>query len=153
MSELLEQFQDLLNNDAVKSSLTASALRQIDDIIDEASELKEKYAALQDKYDTKVKHQERTALELVNANDELDAFRNRHEELLDREKKITELELTAKHQTKRVDDHKAMVELVFRNVDIVRNQLGHIPVINKMSDGTSFSSTEYSDTTETETRK
>ncbi len=82
----------------------------------------------------------------------------REKEELDLNKKRFEIEkqlqmATAIHAEEKVTLVSSLFHDVFRNIDIRRNVLGSIPVINKCPDGNQYVTHENSDTTETETKE
>ena len=128
MSDFLKQIEAVLNNETVKSSLTAGALQHVSGMVADNKRLTEENEKL--RADSTNQKAELTGLKgrLDTAIGELAEYRKRETELLEREKKITTLELTAEHQKQRVNDHVAMFGQVFRNVEVRRNTMGYVPV-------------------------
>lgn len=118
---MLEQIQALLNDEALRKALTHDAYQSFAKTLKEAQELHVTIKQLTErKVELEAKVSQLSADNtLLRQNDQ--AVTAREKAVAEREKKMTELELNAKHQAERVNDHKEMVKLIFRNTEIKRN--------------------------------
>lgn len=117
----------IIDKAGIDGALTEDAIKYFNNTVIDNRELKE---------DNKLK-----ATELENKSEELnsyatrcnvlknenDAWKTREGDIVQREKQMTILELTAKHESKRVQDHKDMFDKVFRNIETRRNVFTPIP--------------------------
>lgn len=115
MSELTEQLDKMIQQAALDGALTTKAVDQFHSLVHQCDEQAEELRSL-----TKVK------TELIDQRDQLkidlglsktlvELAAKAEVEMIEREKNITTLELTAQHHEQRVVDHQFMFTTVFRN--------------------------------------
>ena len=113
--ELAQELEKQIQKAALDGALTEDAVAKFHSIVTERDALKDKTNELDRKIFEKNKEYEELNSHCLNQGNELAGYVGREHELKEREKKITELELTAKYQEQRAKDHVHMVELIFRN--------------------------------------
>lgn len=124
MDKYIQEIQNAIEKAAIDGALTQDAVAQFHGLIGECDELREKNESQQ-------KQLSSVRDDLGKATRELDMARGLNKiaaemeaNIINREQKMTELELTAKHEAKRVEDHQNMFGLVFRNAVIRNTVLG-----------------------------
>lgn len=122
MSDINTKINEIIQAAALDGTLTRSAIAQFEELITENTTLVDHNQELEAALD--VRKTDLIALEkrVARQNDDLSIYEKRLATIDEREQKMTTLELTAKHESKRVEDHKAMVELIFRN-SILRREV------------------------------
>lgn len=115
MSELTENLEKLLKKAALDGALTEGAIDQFHALVTERNALKKDNGRLDDlntELDEKVNHLNSRASAAETCAQE---WAGREQDLMDREGKCNHLEMEAKYQGLRVEDHKEMFKTVFRN--------------------------------------
>jgi hypothetical protein len=115
MSQLTEDLDRLIQKAALDGALTQKAVDMFHSVLKENEELRDKCVKLEQ---TQMRMEEaKKALDssFAQTSLELGEYHLREQELKDREKKITVLEMQAKYELARVEDHKEMFKVVFRN--------------------------------------
>lgn len=115
MSDLTDNLETLIQKAAIDGALTADAVAQFHSLVKERDALKTDNRRLDDlntELEEKVNHfnQRVTAAETC-----AQEWAGREQDLMDREGKCTELEIRKECAETRVDDHKNMIGLIFRN--------------------------------------
>jgi len=111
----IEEIEEVLRRASIDGALTREASDYFHDVLKKNDELVEANAS-QTKQLSSVRDdlgKANTALGIANALVKVAA--EAELKMIEREARITTLELTAKHQTERVKDHKEMFTTVFRN--------------------------------------
>ncbi len=115
MSELTEQLDKMIQKAALDGALTNKAVDQFHSLVKQNEAMEEKAIKLEQS----LMDAEKQITKLDADNSELRSLQGhmaqRENEVSEREKKMTTLELTVEFQEHRVNDHKKMVELIFRN--------------------------------------
>ena len=124
---MIEDLERIIKKAAIDGTLTEEAAKQVQAALEENAKLK----ASVDSLDRERKTAHQKILEL---SAKVERFGREKDEVLDREKavaereaKMTELELTAKHEAQRVADHQAMFSAVFRNMQVRRTVFTPLP--------------------------
>lgn len=110
----------VLDKAAIDGALTDDAAKYFHTALRENKELKAEVLILEQQ----VKTRDEAVNKLNSINSDLISDNNaciaREDELKTREEKMLKLELTAQYERERVDDHKEMFSLVFRNLETRR---------------------------------
>jgi hypothetical protein len=125
--ELLSTIDKAIQKAALDGTLTDKAIQEFHGIIAANKDLTEEnktktsqIKSLQDQLNN-----ERSEHGIVKA--KLQEYINRETDLCEREDKMLELQLTAEYERERVNDHKEMFSLVFRNIETRRNVFTAVP--------------------------
>lgn len=113
--ELAQELERQIQKAALDGALTEDAVNQFHSIVTERDALKGKVNELDRALVNTRAERDDWNTQFMAASQELGLYKKREGELVEREKKITELELTAKYQEQRAKDHVHMVGLIFRN--------------------------------------
>lgn len=127
MTDLTDQLDRMIQKAALDGALTNDAVKQFHTLVQENSNLKEQLEKRteQNEQDAKVLaavQKERDDARLVR-----DELLKRQDDLTAREEKITILEEKAKWQETRVNDHKHVLETIFKPGTVRREMWGSIP--------------------------
>lgn len=121
MDKYIQEIQNAIERAAIDGALTKDAVQQFNSLI-------EHNEALQDQaidFDKKFRRQDGEIKELttnLSMSQGLNKIAAEMEaSLIERERSITKLEMTAANETKRVEDHKDMFDKVFRNLEVRRS--------------------------------
>ena len=115
MNKLTEQLDTMIQKAALDGARTQDAVKQFHELVEANDSQTKQLSSVRDDLGKKNKEYNDVSKWLAIANKEVDVFNSRVKNLEEREKSITTLELTAKHQAERVTDHKEMFKTVFRN--------------------------------------
>jgi len=115
MSELTEQLDKIIQQAALDGALTQKAVDQFHSIIIQNAALETQVADLESLGEERRKKISGLEIDIALSKSLVEVAAKAEVEMIEREKNITTLELTAAHQEQRVNDHKKMVELIFRN--------------------------------------
>lgn len=115
MSELTEQLDKIIQQAALDGTLTQKAVDQFHSIITQNAALETKVASLETVVEERGKKISKLEIDIGISKTLVELAAKAEVDMIEREKNITTLELTANFQEQRVNDHKKMVELVFRN--------------------------------------
>ena len=125
--ELLDTINKAIQKAALDGALTEKAVEEFNGLIKANKELVEEtkvktsqIKSLQDQL-----NDERSEHGIVKA--KLQEYIDRETDLCEREDKMLELQLTAEYERERVNDHKEMFRLVFRNIETRRNVFTAVP--------------------------
>ena len=123
----IDKISEIISELSTKSTFSADAMHQFLQLKDEADglEFTNNYLRRNNKeLEEQIKDVEvvleRTRDAVGDLTSELDHYRKREGELLDREAQMTRHEMTAMYEEKRCEDHKEMFKIVFRNAVIKR---------------------------------
>jgi malate synthase len=115
MSELTQQLDKMIQKAALDGALTEDAVEQFHELVKANESQRKQLSSLRDEM-----VQKERVLELVQQ--ERNDARTARDALLEKEAKMDEalaqdelLQMTVRYEQKRVDDHKSMVGLIFRN--------------------------------------
>ncbi len=125
--KILEDILGVIQKAAIDGALTKLAVDQFNEIIGENETLKSDVKALTESYEGLEKRHNKASDERTKAIEKLKKLIAREDELEKREEQMLELELEAKYDQLRVEDHKEMFSLVFRNVEVRRNVFTPLP--------------------------
>jgi predicted nuclease with TOPRIM domain len=130
-SNHLENIQKIIEDLAANNSFSAKAMKQFTEMRDELESLESTNNYLRrgkKELEDDLKRIEKSRDELVNENmdlkSELAHYHTRESELQDRESQAEVLSMTVAYERMRVDDHKNMVGLIFRNTEIRKRVFG-----------------------------
>ena len=138
---LSTDIQKLVEMEQIKGQLNPEVLQRVLDLQRTASDLEAKREQAAKELAAATVSNKKLADELAIASAKIDEIARRENECAKREAHITTLELTAKHEAQRVQDHRSMFELVFRNIETRRNVFTAVPGL-PASEGT-YQSTVY----------
>lgn len=121
MSELTTELDRLIQKAALDGALTEDAVAQFHDILAENEGFKTQLETDVDKIkaDALMIDSLKTDLRIAQGLNKVAA--EMEASLINREQKMTVLEMQAKYELTRVEDHKEMVKLIFRNLEVRRN--------------------------------
>ena len=122
MSELTEQLDKIIQQAALDGALTQKAVDQFHSIITQNAALETKVASLEIVVEERAKRISALEIDIGLAKTLVEVAGKAEIEMMEREKKITTLELTAEHQKQRVADHVNMFTTVFRN-SVIRKEV------------------------------
>ena len=122
MSELTEQLDKIIQQAALDGALTQKAVDQFHSIIVQNTALETEVASLETVLDERAKKIDRLEIDLGMAKTLNKVAAEAEIEMIEREKNITTLELTAEHEKQRVKDHISMFTTVFRN-SVIRKEV------------------------------
>lgn len=115
MSDHMKDIEKAIQKAAIDGALTEGAVKQFNNVVSENKVLKTNLNSSKEK----VENLEATIQLLQQERDEARAIRDRYyareEELKKREETATEFRLRREAAEQRVEDHKEMVKLIFRN--------------------------------------
>ena len=115
MSELTEQLDKIIQQAALDGALTQKAVDQFHSIITQNAALETKVASLEVVVEERRKKISGLEIDVALSKTMVEVAAKAEIEMIEREKFITKLELTATHEAQRVKDHINMFTLVFRN--------------------------------------
>ena len=123
----LEQIEKVIQQASLDGALTESAIQQYHEIIDENASLKESILESEHNLEQSVKTRDALRQERDDARTVRDELLKDRDDVVEREKAITTLELQASGSLQRVADHKEMMTLIFKPGEIRRNAWGSVP--------------------------
>lgn len=124
MDKYIQEIQNAIEKAAIDGALTKDAVEQFHDLIGECEEFRDANKKLSDRVESKEKENRELTSRLTVSQGLNKIAAEMEAAIINREQKMTELELTAKHEAKRVEDHQNMFGLVFRNAVIRNSVLG-----------------------------
>lgn len=118
---ITDRLNAIIQDASLEGTLSKRAIDQFQTLLEENTELKEKNESQRKQLSSL-----RDDLGVLNnrsevMRNELESYQARESELVDRERQQEVLEMSVKYEQKRVDDHKNMVALVFRNTVLKSN--------------------------------
>ena len=134
MSELTEQLDKIIQQAALDGTLTQKAVDQFHSIIVQNTALETEVASLETVLDERAKKIDRLEIDLGMAKTLNKVAAEAEIEMIEREKNITTLELTAEHEKQRVKDHINMFTTVFRN-SVLRKEVMTPLEANRLDQG------------------
>ena len=114
-NELTRELSKAIQKAAIDGTLSESAARQFEDTLVENRTLTEQLAKSEDQRDKGEKELRERVLRCDKAETCLQEWMGREQDLLSRESQAEVLSMSVEYEKKRVEDHKTMVGLVFRN--------------------------------------
>ena len=131
--ELNVELTKLISKAAIDGTLSESAVKQFTGVLEENKDLihdiEVQNKDLGETQGRMIRAEER--VKMLEA--ECETWAGKEQDLLDRESQAEVLAMTVKYEQKRVEDHKSMVGLIFRNT-LLRNQVvvpGHAGTIDQ----------------------
>ncbi len=121
MTELTEKLEKVIQQAALDGALTEDAVAQFHSLVKERNALKDANVEWEETDKKSKKAHEALNTSLSQVNTQLSDYQTRERELVERETKVTRLEIERECADIRVKDHINMVELVFRNLEVRRN--------------------------------
>lgn len=118
----------VLDRVAIDGALTEDAAKYFHKALRENKEMREEIKILTGKVnarDEKIKGVEQSNTDLTTENR---IYKTREEDIIAREEQMVFLELTAKYEKERVDDHKEMLSIIFSGI------LGHVEQDDKITE-------------------
>jgi predicted nuclease with TOPRIM domain len=150
MSDLTDNLEKLIQKAALDGALTEGAVDQFHSLVKERDALKDDNDTLNvrnkdldervTKLDARASAAEKCAEE----------WAGREQDLMDREGKCTELEIRKECAETRVEDHKSMVGLIFRNAVMKKGVMTPLPGLKADQYGTSHAPFAQKDDVEEE---
>ena len=119
--DLTQELEKVIQKAAIDQTLTPKAVEHFQEQIRQAGDLKKEVERLEKRKTEQAQEIERVVTKNREYKDELDAYKAREASLVERENKARELELKAEYQGTRVQDHKDMMGIIFRNTEVRRN--------------------------------
>ena len=121
MTELTIELDRLIQKAALDGALTEDAVAQFHAVLLENGALKESLEGKERFEIERNRTMEKLETDLRIAQGLNEVAAKAEVAMIEREQNITTLELNAKHEAKRVEDHKEMFDKVFRNLEVRRN--------------------------------
>lgn len=126
--DIAQQINTILQDQAIREALNASAYELVSNTMKEAKTLAEKLAAAERDKEAMRFERDRTSGNLSAAQAEIAALKTKVAAYEKREGEFLRNELRAEFNAQRVNDHVSMVGLIFRNVEVRRETFGSLPV-------------------------
>lgn len=147
MPELAKDLEKLILRAGIDGALTEDAVAQFHALVKQRDALDADNKRLDDA-NTELSERITSVTEMYNdRQSQLQGWATRESEIKDREEKCLRLELEAEYNLKRVEDHKSMVSLVFRN-SVLKKQI--VTPGSSTIDQYGTKNDNYPDTTPTE---
>ena len=121
MSKLTEDLDKLIRQAALDGSLTKDAVDMFHGVLKENDDIKKDLEKQNKDLSNMQKERDALSASFAQISTKLSDYQTRERELEEREQENLKLQLEAKHQGERVEDHKEMVKLVFRNLEVRRS--------------------------------
>ncbi len=115
MTDLTDQLDKIIQKAALDGALTKDAVDQFHAIITQNTALETKVASLEVVVEERRKKISGLEIDVALSKSLVELAAKAEVEMIEREKFITKLELTATHEKQRVADHINMFQTVFRN--------------------------------------
>lgn len=147
MTDLTDTLEKIIQQAALDGAMTEDAVAQFHTLVVERNALKDANVEWEENDKKLKKELETLAVDLDIAKGLNKVAAEAEMAMIEREQNITTLELTAKHQAERVEDHKDMVKLIFRNTVLKK---GVMTPAGSHTDVNGASSSTYSDRNEVE---
>jgi len=127
----MEKIEQIIRDLSTDASFSGEAMRQFLDLKTEvdSQESTIKYLRRQNVEKDELATKQSRAIKAVEValeerNHEIEGWRKRESELVDREQQRTKQEVQLQYESKRVEDHQTMVGLIFRNTELRTRVLG-----------------------------
>jgi len=148
--QLTKDLEKLILKAGIDGALTEDAVAQFHALVKERDALKTSF-----EHEEKVRKEEAEKAthfhqQLAAANQCLEEWAGREQDLMDREGKCTELEIRKECAEKRVEDHQSMVGLIFRNAVIKKGVMTPLPGLKQDQYGTAHAPFAQKDDVEEE---
>jgi len=121
VDKYLKEIEVAIQKAAIDGALSEAAVEQFHSVIQKCDDLTDKCVKLERTNEDLKKSRDELNTSFNQTSSTLSDYQTRERELVERETKNLELKLKAEHESKRVEDHKDMVKLVFRNLEVRRN--------------------------------
>lgn len=118
IDNLIEQLDNMIQKAALDGALTQDAVRHFHELVEANGTLTEELRDTEKERIRLVTECEKLREDLKVTRGLVKMAMEAEVAMIERELKMTTLELTAKHEAKRVEDHKEMVKLIFRNTTV-----------------------------------
>ena len=115
MTDLTDQLDKLIQKAALDGALTSEAVAQFHSLVKQCESQAEELRSLNKLNNDLKDKRDKLTTDLQMAKKLNEIAVTAELEMIEREKKMTTLELTAEHEQRRVKDHKEMFTTVFRN--------------------------------------
>lgn len=142
MTELTDKLETVIQQAALDGALTKDAVSQFHSLVVERNALKDANEEWEENDKKLKKEVEKLVTDLDIARTLNKVAAEAEVAMIEREQKITTLELTAEHMEERVKDHKEMFSLVFRN-SVIRKEV--MTPAGSHTDATGASSQTFSE--------
>ena len=150
MSDLTENLEKLIQKAALDGALTQDAVAQFHALVTERDAIKEELIDLKKIHENVVINRDALNEKWQAAEKCAEEWAGREQDLMDREGKCTELEIRKECAETRVEDHKSMVGLIFRNAVMKKGVMTPLPGLKADQYGTSHAPFAQPDTVEEE---
>lgn len=150
MSELTTELDRLIQKAALDGALTQKAVDMFHSVLKENEDLRDKCVKLEQTQTRMEKEKKELNIDLSMAQGLNKIAAEREVSLIEREQKITVLEMQAKYELVRVEDHKEMFTTVFRNSVLRKEVMTPLPGLKADQYGTSHSPYAQKDSVEEE---
>ena len=134
MSTTEQDIKKLLQKAAIDGTLTQEAVKFVDEVIEKSKTLESTLTKTTQDLSDKIKERDELTKIISQLSKQLQLYKDREVELLKREKAMTTLELTAKHESQRVNDPAIMFDKVFRNIETRRNVFTPVAATPQVAD-------------------
>lgn len=146
MTDLTQQLDKLIQQAALDGALTKDAVELFHDLVQENEQLVDDNKRLKSNLEEVVKTKDILRSERDQARQDRDMLAKFHKDVEDREKKMTQIEVSLEYEQKRVVDHKHMMETVFKPGQMRRDTYKNIPRVDQHGYETGKSSEDLSET-------
>jgi uncharacterized coiled-coil DUF342 family protein len=150
MSELTDQLDTLIQKAALDGALTKTAVAQFHALVTQHDAVIEELTNLKEAHENVVTNRDALSQKLQEAQTCAEEWAGREQDLMDREGKCTELEIRKECAETRVEDHKSMVGLIFRNAVMKKGVMTPLPGLKADQYGTSHAPFAQKDDVEEE---
>ena len=130
MTDLTDQLDKMIQKAALDGALTQDAVGQFHSLVKQCDAQAEELRSLQKVNTELIDKRDKLAGELTVSKTLNEVAVKAELEMIEREKNITTLELTAEHHKQRVKDHQDMFSIVFRNSVLRREVMTPIAPTN-----------------------
>lgn len=121
MSQLTEDLDRLIQKAALDGALTQKAVDMFHTVLKENEDIRKDLEKQNKDLGRMQKERDELNTSFNQTSTQLSDYQTRERELVERETKITRLEIERNCADLRVKDHVHMVELIFRNLEVRRN--------------------------------
>lgn len=150
MPDLAQDLEKLILKAGIDGALTEEAVSQFHALVKERDAIKTELVDLKKVHENTVINRDALNEKLQAAETCAQEWAGREQDLMDREGKCNHLEMEAKYQGLRVEDHKEMFKTVFRNSVIRQGVMTPLPGLKADQYGTSHAPYAQKDDVETE---
>lgn len=145
MTDLTQQLDKLIQQAALDGALTKDAVELFHDLVKENDGLRASLKESEKNLEQSVKTRDILRSERDQARQDRDMLAKFHKDVEDREKKMTQIEVSLEYEQKRVVDHKHMMETIFKPHTVresiyksrqEKNEYGSLETMNDNEDKT-----------------